>query len=128
MKPLHRRRQWLALWWTAIALVVVVCLMPPPLLPPLPPNSDKIEHLLGYFALAASAVQIYRRGAVLWLAGVGLVAMGIAIEVLQGALTTTRAQDPYDALANAIGVAFGLATAFTPWRDLLLRWQRAPSA
>jgi len=126
MKPLHNRRGWLALWWTAIAVVVVVCLMPPLPLPPLPRNSDKIEHLLGYFALAASAVQIYRRGAVLWLVGLGLVAMGIAIEVMQGALTTTRAQDPYDALANAIGVTFGLATAFSPWRDLLLHWQRQP--
>ena len=126
MKPLRHRRAWVTLWITAIAVVVVVCLIPPPPLPPLPRNSDKIQHVLGYFALAASAVQIYRRGAVLWLVGLGLVAMGIAIELMQGALTATRAQDPYDAVANAVGVALGLATAFTPWGDLLLRWQRQP--
>lgn len=125
MKPLRHRRAWHALWWTAIAVVVAVCLMPPPPLPPLPRNSDKIHHLLAYFALAAAAVQIYRRGAMLWLVGLGLVAMGIAIEVMQGTLTSTRAADPYDALANAIGVGCGLAMAFTPLRDLLLRWQRA---
>ncbi len=126
VKPLRHRRGWLALWCAAIGVVVVVCLIPPPPLPPLPRNSDKLHHVLSYFALAASAVQIYRRGAVLWLVGLALVAMGVAIEVLQGALTTTREADPYDALANALGVALGLATAFTPWRDLLLRWQAAP--
>lgn len=125
MKPLRHARAWLALWWLAIAAVVVVCLMPPPPLPPLPRNSDKVQHLLGYFALAAAAVQIYRRGATLWLVGLGLVAMGVAIEVLQGTLTASRAQDPLDAVANAIGVVCGLGTAFTPVHDLLLRWQRA---
>ena len=30
--------------------------------------------------------------------------------------------DRYDALANTIGVLIGLATAFTPWRDALLRF------
>ena len=31
-----------------------------------------------------------------------------------------RSMDRYDALANTIGVLIGLATAFTPLRDLLL--------
>lgn len=123
LKPLRHSMWWLALWWLAIVVIVVVCLMPPPPLPPLPQNSDKIEHLLGYFALAAAAVQIYRRGGALWLVGAGLVAMGVAIEALQGALTTTRQPDAYDAVANTVGVVLGLATAFSPWRDLLLRWQ-----
>jgi hypothetical protein len=32
-----------------------------------------------------------------------------------------RQLDRADALANAFGVLLGLATAFTPWRDALLR-------
>ena len=41
---------------------------------------------------------------------------------MQGAATTYRMADPADALANALGVALGLSTALSPWRDALLRW------
>ncbi|WHL20548.1 VanZ family protein [Stenotrophomonas acidaminiphila] len=103
--------------------MVAVCLLPPPPLPPLPENGDKAEHLIAYFLLAASAVQLFRRGRALAAVGLALVAMGVCIEFAQGALTATRSADPFDALANTLGVAVGLATAFTPLRDLLLRLQ-----
>jgi len=120
LKPLRFPRVWLGLWWLAIAVTIVVCLIPPPPLA-LPQNSDKVEHFLAYFLLASAAVQIYRtRAALLW-AGVGLVLLGVGIEFLQGALTTDRMADPMDALANSIGVVVGMATVFTPLRDLLLR-------
>lgn len=120
LKPLRFPRFWLALWWVAIAVTITVCLIPPPPLA-LPPNSDKVEHFLAYFVLAGAAVQIYRtRAALLW-AGIGLVGLGIGIEFLQGALTDNRMADPTDALANSIGVVAGMAIAFTPLRDLLLR-------
>lgn len=120
LKPLRFPRVWLGLWWLAIIATIVVCLMPPPPLA-LPQNSDKVEHFLAYFLLASAAVQIYRtRAALLW-AGAGLVALGVGIEFLQGALTTTRMADPMDALANSIGVVAGMAIALTPLRDLLLR-------
>lgn len=121
LKPLRHPKWWLRLWWLAITVVVVVCLMPSPSLPPLPRNSDKIQHLLGYFALAAAAVQIFRRDRRLWIVALGLVAMGIGIEFAQGTLTDTRARDPLDAVANTIGVLLGMAVAFSPWRDLLQR-------
>jgi VanZ family protein len=120
LKPLRFPRVWLGLWWLAIIATIVVCLIPPPPLA-LPQNSDKVEHFLAYFLLASAAVQIYRtRAALLW-AGAGLVALGVGIEFLQGALTTTRMADPMDALANSIGVVAGMAIALTPLRDLLLR-------
>ena len=122
-KPLRNRRFWMALWAAAVLGVVVVCLIPPPPLPPLPDNSDKLEHFAVYFLLAAGAVQVFRRGRVLAWVGVALVAQGVCIEFAQGALTATRSADPFDALANAVGVAAGLATAFTPLCDLLLRLQ-----
>lgn len=120
LKPLRHRRFWLCVWLAAVATVIVVCLIPPPPLA-LPQGSDKVEHFLAYFLLGGSAVQVFQRGrALLWVA-VGLVLMGVGIEIAQGALTETRMADPADALANTIGVVAGLATALTPWRDLLLR-------
>ena len=55
-------------------------------------------------------------------AAIGLVSMGVLLEFVQGAATTYRMADPADALANALGVALGLSTALSPWRDALLRW------
>ncbi len=122
-KPLRHLRCWAALWAAAVLVVIVVCLMPPPPLPSLPENSDKLEHFAAYFLLAASAVQLFRHGRVLLRVGVALVAMGVCIEFAQGALTATRSADPFDALANTVGVAAGLMTALTPLRDVLLRLQ-----
>lgn len=120
LKPLRHPRFWLGVWLAAVLTVIVVCLIPPPPLA-LPQGSDKVEHFLAYFLLGGSAVQLFQRGrALLWIA-VGLVLMGVGIEFAQGALTETRMADPADALANTVGVVIGLATALTPWRDLLLR-------
>ena len=122
LKPLRRAGFWLGLWCAAVLTVIVVCLIPPPELN-LPQNSDKVEHLLAYFILSASAVQLFgSRRALCWVAA-GLVAMGVGIEWAQGALTATRMADPMDALANASGVLIGMLTALTPLRDLLLRLQ-----
>ena len=122
LKPLRWPRFWVGLWWLSIAALIVVCLVPLDGLPPLPDNSDKVEHLLGYFIMAAAAVQLYR-GRLLLQAAVGLVALGIAIEFAQGR-TAYRSADAYDAMFNTIGVLLGMATALTPWRDLLLRIEK----
>lgn len=122
-KPLRHLPFWIALWALAVMGVIVVCLIPPPPLPSLPENGDKAEHLIAYFLLSASAVQLFRRGRALLAVALALVAMGVCIEFAQGALTDTRSADPFDALANTLGVGIGLATAFTPLRDLLLRLQ-----
>ena len=122
LKPLRHPRFWLGLWCAAVVAVIVVCLIPPPPLD-LPQNSDKLEHLLAYFILSASAVQLFgSRRALCW-AALGLVALGVGIEWAQGALTSTRMADPMDALANSCGVLIGMLTALTPLRDLLLRLQ-----
>lgn len=120
LKALRHPRFWLGVWLAAVLTVIVVCLIPPPPLA-LPQGSDKVEHFLAYFLLGGSAVQVFQRGRALIWVGVGLVLMGIGIEIAQGALTETRMADPADAVANTVGVAAGLATALTPWRDLLLR-------
>ena len=124
LKPLRWPRAWLALWALAILVVIVVCLMPPPVLPPLPDNSDKVEHLLAYFFLAAVAVQLFAERRALWIVAIGLVALGIGIEVAQGVLTSDRSADPHDALANTLGVLLGMSTLLTPWRDLLQHFEK----
>jgi len=123
LKPLQHAQRWLALWWVAVALVVVVELLPAILLPQLPTGGDKVEHLCGYGALAFAAVQLFERR-VLWRVGLGLAALGMALEIAQGTLTTTRSFDLADELANTVGVLLGLAAAFTPLRDLLPRSAR----
>lgn len=124
LKPLRRPRLWSALWCLAIAAVVVVSLLPAGELPQAP-GSDKLHHFLAYFALAAAAVQLYARWTSLLGAGLGLVLLGLGLEHAQGALTDSRMADRWDALANTLGVIAGLATRLTPWRDALLRWDRA---
>ncbi|MGH8027792.1 MAG: VanZ family protein [Pseudoxanthomonas sp.] len=123
LKPLRRPRLWLGLWVAGIVALIVVCLIPLDALPPLPENSDKAEHLFGYFALSAAAVQLFAGRRALMFSTIGLIALGIGIEIAQG-FTAYRSSDPADALANTLGVLLGMATVLTPWRDLLLRLEK----
>lgn len=125
LKPLRHARGWLALWGLACVAVVVVCLLPGRDLPQTPPGGDKVEHVLAFFLLMAGAVQLFATPRALLRAAAGLVMLGVGIEFAQGAFTADRTADPYDALADAVGVLLGLAILHTPWRDLLLRWQGA---
>jgi VanZ family protein len=99
--------------------VVAGELLPGKDLPSLSMN-DKSEHFIAYALLSASAVQLFARRLSWAFVCLLLVLMGIALEFLQGAMGLGRSMDRYDALANSIGVLIGLATAFTPLRDVLL--------
>ena len=120
LKPFRRPWLWAALWMLGIAVVVVASLVPARDLPDLQ-VSDKTEHLAAYALLAAGAVQLFRRRLSLAVACVLLVLMGIGLEYLQASMRLGRTLDRADALANTLGVLAGLATLFTPLRDLLLR-------
>jgi len=123
-KPLNNKKLWVALWLFAITMVMVLSLIPPPpVLLDLPKNSDKGQHFMAYFLLAFSATQLFYRGRFLWIVGLLLVLLGISLEWAQGILTTTRMADPWDALANTLGVALGLGAGFTPLGNILLRLQ-----
>ena len=127
LKPFHYPRAWMALWMLAIAIVVAGELLPGKDLPALS-ISDKSEHFIAYALLSASAVQLFARRLSWAFVCLLLVLMGIALEFLQGSMGLGRSMDRYDALANTIGVLIGLATAFTPLRDVLLRVDRYVSA
>ncbi|KTF32596.1 membrane protein [Xanthomonas vesicatoria] len=121
MRPFHRPRLWVGLWIAAIVVVIAVCLGPPPEIPELPDNSDKGEHFLTFALLCWGAVQLFATRRAQLVAAIGLVALGIGIEIAQGALTTNRSADPYDALADTLGILAGLCLAWTPLRFVMLR-------
>ncbi len=129
LRPFRFPRLWLGLWWAAIVGVIVVCLGPPPEIPDLPSNSDKVEHFLAYFLLAWGAVQLFVGRRTLVLAALGLVVLGVGIEVAQGVLTVDRMADPKDALANTLGVLSGMALLPTRLRNVMT-WvdRRLPGA
>ena len=120
LKPLRRGRTWLALWLLAILALVVVCLLPGSDLPQLS-VSDKLEHALAFLLLSSGAVQLFLRGKPLAIVVLGLLALGVAIELAQALLTTSRMMEAGDVVADAVGVAIGIACAWTPLKDVLLR-------
>ncbi len=122
-KPFKRPLLWAGLWVLAIAVVVVASLVPASGLPDLK-VSDKFEHFIAYAVLSAGAVQLFARRLSWGFVCVVLVLMGIGLEYMQAKMALGRMLDRADALANTIGVLVGLATAFTPWRDALLRFDR----
>ena len=128
MKHLRLPWLWLGLWLAYVAFVIVVSLGPPATVGPEVPASDKWMHLGTYFLLAAGAVQVFRPGRLLVAVAVGLVLLGIALEVAQGSLTDDRMMDWRDAVANALGVALGIATLRLRLRDALLRAVGRPAA
>ena len=102
------RRAGLALGWAWVAAILYLSFTPAP------PNvgvegGDKLGHLFAYAALAYWFGQFYSGRARLFYA-VGFVAMGVAIEFVQGALGY-RSFEVADMVANALGVAAGWAGA-----------------
>ena len=124
LKPFKRPWLWSGLWMLAIGVVVFASLVPAKDLPSVP-VSDKLEHFLAYAVLAGAAVQLFARRLSWGFVCVLLVLMGIGLELMQAKMALGRMLDRNDALANTLGVLAGLATAFTPWRDALLRIDRA---
>jgi VanZ family protein len=120
LRELHRPWLWLGLWLAALAATAGLSLMPPPAMA-VPQGFDKFEHVAGYALLAFGAVGLFARMRAQCRAGAGLVALGVAMEVAQGALTQDRLADPADALANAVGVLLGLGVAATPAATWLQR-------
>jgi len=99
------RNVWEGIGWFGLALLLFLSLTPQQ--PDIPgDHGDKIGHVLAYAMLTYWWSQIIltaRRR--LWLA-VQFVALGLAIECLQG-WTGWRTFDYFDMLADIVGVVFG---------------------
>ena len=120
LRSFHRPRLWVGTWIVMILGVIVLSLMPGP---PIPDSLTvgKFDHGFAYFCLAATAVQLYAKRNAWLVAGAGLIALGIALELAQGYLTDYRDMSVYDGMIDTVGVAIGLATAWTPFTNVLQR-------
>jgi hypothetical protein len=107
LREFRRPRLWLGLWCFGWLLCVVLSLIHPPRLGVEIPEGDKFGHVLAYALLAAWASWIFARARAQWRAALALCALGLAMELAQGAFTRDRMMDGWDFLADAIGVFAG---------------------
>ncbi|GHA78463.1 VanZ family protein [Cognatilysobacter bugurensis] len=121
LRPQRWPHAWLALWIAMIAVVLFGSLLPAQRLPPPAFDGiDKVQHLFGYAVLAAYAVLLIARVRLQVFAMLGLVALGIGIELAQDALTATRRADAADVVANTLGVLLGWSLQRTRLREMLV--------
>jgi len=112
-------------------MVAVVCWFTLTPAPPQPPSFliwDKAQHLVAYTGLMYWFGQAFMRH---WRWPLVLILLGIGLEFLQN--LTGRHFDPFDMLANSLGVVLGLILSLIPllaplYRvdGLLGRWWYAP--
>jgi VanZ family protein len=114
---LHLRPFWFGLAYCLLLAVAILSLTPAV---PNVGGSDKLGHFLVYAVLSIAFSLIIRQRKTLWRILFGLISFGILMECLQG-LTAYRYADPEDALANSVGVVFGLLLHFSPMRGVLLK-------
>jgi len=103
---MRRRWGWI---WAALCVAVGVAALAPGDVAPTVTASDKADHLLSFAALAAAgllALAPGRRSSML--AATSMLAYGALIELLQTQIPG-RYGDVQDAVADAVGVALGLA-------------------
>ena len=75
------------------------------------PYADKVAHVLLFAAVAWTGRKVGLRALVL---GIVLGLHAVTSEILQGTLLPERSGDPFDVLANLVGIGLGLALAQFP--------------
>lgn len=109
---LRYRRLWFVVGVALALTVTVLCLLPSKDLPSIH-LWDKLEHLLAWSALAFWFGSVVVRRDILWVV-LSLVALGGAIEVLQGWMGLGRSADIKDLLADSVGILFGTLLVLSP--------------
>lgn len=71
---------------------------------------DKVQHALAFTVLTIAGNLAYPRR--MKLVYIGLILYGVAIEVIQSTLTSTRFGEVSDLFADGVGVAIGFAVYF----------------
>jgi len=107
---LHFAKTWQAMGWAMVAVVAWLSLTPQPPQPPEFLAWDKAQHFIAYGGLMAWYGMSFARH---WRWPAFLVGLGVGLECLQG-LGGVRSFDPFDMLANTLGVMIGLALVNTP--------------
>ncbi|MEO7775639.1 MAG: VanZ family protein [Steroidobacteraceae bacterium] len=113
-------RSWFIAGVVLAALITIASLLPAQKLPTVA-ISDKVEHVIAFAVLAFWFGSVIAHRDFFYLA-LALVAFGAAIEIAQGAMGLGRQSDIRDLVADCIGMAGGLALAWTPlgsWASLI---------
>jgi hypothetical protein len=119
MKVLRYLNIWLMLGWAQVCLIILLSLIPSPVELPGLIGMDKLIHLFAYafvmlwFGLCYTPCGAYNR------LGIGLVLMGILLELIQG-ITGYRSMSYLDMTANFLGVASGWLLAKTRFSAALV--------
>lgn len=106
MASFHYPRLWQTLGWLLVVLVVFLSLTPKAPVVLEVPGSDKAHHFLAYLLMMLWFCQLYREPRQQFWTGVGLVALGAGLELVQG-LLEYRSADVLDGLASGCGVFAG---------------------
>lgn len=120
MRSLRFSRVWIAIGWLLVAGITTASLVTVPVEAPSFPFVDKILHLLVYLVVMGWFAQIWASRRALAAHAAVLIALGIVLELVQGALSH-RSADAVDAVANALGVVLGALTTRPPGSSLLER-------
>lgn len=103
---------WRAAFWAGVAVLVTASLLPGGgmLGADAPGQFGLAKHPAAYFVLASVGLRAWRRGTPV---AAGLVLLGVAIELLQGALPDSfeRSMSAGDVAGNVVGVAAAWAAA-----------------
>ena len=93
------------LFIAAVLVVFALTMMPLPEMTQVVSSQDKFEHAIAFFALMLLGAGGWpeRIGRI----AVGLSAYGLMIEICQHTLTTNRFGDPWDWVADSVGVLLG---------------------
>jgi VanZ family protein len=125
------RALWLGAGWLGVGVVTYFSLVPDP--PKIDwEEGDKLQHLVAYTSLMIWFAQVRTGGAERRITALLLVALGVALEFVQG-LTGYRLMSFADMAANTAGVAVGwlaapprLPNAFTWVASMLKPTYRRP--
>jgi VanZ family protein len=113
MIPLRHQSFWMATSAVLVAAIVYASLAPDLFLSlPVPGNFDKVEHFTVYCGLATWFTGLYPRSRY-WMVVMGLLMLGLGLEIAQGVMQLGRTADPRDMAANAAGVGVGLLLALS---------------
>ena len=117
---LHYRTLWLSIGWFFVFFIWGMSLIRVPEQLDFKINQiDKVEHFVAYFFLMAWFAQLYYKKSTRLFYAIGFILMGIAIEIVQG-LGGIRMFDPFDILANSIGVLLAWYFVKENWAEIFV--------
>jgi VanZ family protein len=120
---LAHRRVWLALGLALVVAVIIASLIPKAVSLGFR-DGDKLQHVAAYLVLMVWFAGLQPRRAWRWLA-LALLAMGVLLELAQGAMHMNRAADVRDVIANTAGIGLGAiasAAGLASWPHRLETW------